>query len=196
MKDRKGNNLYVGSLVVWFDPQAEHRDLTRKYHVQEINGEDEDAVILIADDYGEVEVFASELQVINLIPAPFDGKNLCDDSLLDNIFANAYHSADTKGYKLNNYYKYNIYCSVCVGDLDCYVNAKWSAKENVLRIELVACPCVEDFSYMRECFFNYYEGIFKSWECEENRDLRVTFKREENVLYVSFWFEDEIVNEC
>ena len=126
------------------------------------------------------------------IKAPFDSKNLLDDSLRDDVFQGCYQCADMKGRKshmtgpesVSGYGKDDLY-------LDCIVDAQWSSNSNTIRIELLACPCQEDFSSMREDFFKYYEQVFKEWECPENRDLRVEFSRENNVLYVSFFFECE-----
>ena len=129
------------------------------------------------------------------IAAPFDGKNLIDDSLRDEVFQNCYWAADMKGGRshmigrvdVDSYDKDGIY-------LDAIVDAQWSASSNTIRIELLACPCQEDFCSMRHDFFRYYEGIFREWEtglkdnCIEPDTAEVEFKREGNVLYVSFWW--------
>ena len=128
------------------------------------------------------------------IPAPFDGKNLCDDSLRDDVFRDCYQAADMKGGKshligrveVDEYETSGIY-------LDAIVDAQWRCNSNVLRIELLACPCQEDF-FMREDFFKYYERVFKEWEqglkgnCGAPDSAEVEMKRKGNVLYVSFWW--------
>jgi len=128
-------------------------------------------------------------------PAIFDGKDLVDDSLRDEVFESCYWCADMKGrkshmvgpVKVDTHDKDGVY-------LDCIVDAQWNEASNTIRIELVACPCPEDFYSMREDFFRYYEGIFREWEeglkenCFEPDSAEVEFKREGNVLYVSFWW--------
>ncbi len=129
------------------------------------------------------------------IAAPFDGKNLIDDDLRDVVFQNCYWAADMKGGRshmighvdVDSYDKDGIY-------LDAIVDAQWSDSSNTIRIELLACPCQEDFFSMRDDFFRHYEGIFREWEqglkdnCIEPDSAEVDFKREGNVLYVSFYF--------
>lgn len=125
------------------------------------------------------------------IAAPFDGKNLCDDSLRDVVFSDCFWASDMKGGKSH------MIGPVSVDTDDVFfggiVDAQWNEDSNTIRIELVACPCPEDFS-MREDFFRYYEGVFKEWEqglkdnSVEPDSACVEFKRDGNVLYVSFWW--------
>ena len=126
------------------------------------------------------------------VPAPFDGKNLVDDSLRDNIFSDCFWAADMKGAK-----SHMIGCVGADTDdvyFDGIVDAQWSEDSNTLRIELVACPCPDDFFSMREDFFRYYESLFKEWEqgmienCIAPDSACVDFTRDGNVLYVSFWW--------
>lgn len=63
-KDRKGNPIFVGSWVKWYDPEEAARDLTRIFDVYDIKGDDDDCFILIGDEFGEAEVLPSELEVI------------------------------------------------------------------------------------------------------------------------------------
>lgn len=76
--DKNNQEIFVGSRVLWHDPEESAKDLSRVYDVEDIIGEDEDAVILITDEFGEAEVFANELEVIqydnleNDIPNEFD----------------------------------------------------------------------------------------------------------------------------
>ena len=132
------------------------------------------------------------------IPAPFDGKNLIDDDLRDDVFQTCYWAADMKGSKshmigpvsVDEYEDNGIY-------LDAIVDAQWNDVSNTIRIELLACPCHEDFFSMRENFFRYYERLFKEWEqglIENSIDpdsACVDFRRDGNVLYVSFWWVQE-----
>jgi len=129
------------------------------------------------------------------VPALFDGKDLIDDDLLDVVFQNCYLAADMKGgrshiighVEVDSYDKDGIY-------LDAIVDAQWSASSNTIRIELLACPCAEDFHSMRHDFFRHFECVFREWEeglkqnCIEPDSAEVEFKREGNVLYVSFWW--------
>ena len=62
--DKKGNAIRVGDCVIWHDPDEETRDLTRILAVDKINGDDEDSIILISDEYGsEAEVWGCELEL-------------------------------------------------------------------------------------------------------------------------------------
>ena len=130
--------------------------------------------------------------IMEKIAAPFDGKNLCDDSLRDDVFRDSYWAADMKGSKSHMIGP----VSVDTDDVffDGIVDAQWNEDSNTIRIELVACPCIEDFFSMRDDFFRYYEGIFREWEqglkdnCIEPDSAEVEFKRDGNVLYVSFWW--------
>lgn len=63
-KDKKGQNIYIGSWVKWYDPDKEARDLSRIYEVFDIKGDEDDEMILISDEFGEAEVLPSELDVI------------------------------------------------------------------------------------------------------------------------------------
>ena len=59
MKDRNGNEIKVGDYVKWYDPEESARDLSRTYLVWDIR----DEMVLITDEYSEVEVFPSELEI-------------------------------------------------------------------------------------------------------------------------------------
>lgn len=62
--DIHGEELKIGDKVVWYDPDEEFRDLTRIYEIFDIQGD----IISISDEYGESEVYASELEkVLTLI---------------------------------------------------------------------------------------------------------------------------------
>ena len=129
------------------------------------------------------------------IAAPFDGKNLIDDNLRDEVFQGCYECADMTSrmghllghVSVDTYDEDGIF-------LDCIVDAQWSAMSNTIRLELKACPTTTDFFSMRDDFFRYYEGIFREWEtglkenCVEPDTAEVEFKRDGNVLYVSFWW--------
>lgn len=59
MKDRNGNEIKVGDYVKWYDPEESAKDLSRTYLVWDIR----DEMVLITDEYSEVEVFPCELEV-------------------------------------------------------------------------------------------------------------------------------------
>ena len=128
--------------------------------------------------------------------AVFNQKDLCADGLRDDVFSNCYEASDSEGHH-NHLISYET-----VDDDEIFFNAiidvQWEFNTNTIRIELLACPCPEDFFGMRDDFFKYYEKVFKEWErgLIENSladdSAEVTFKRDGNVLYVSFWW---LINE-
>ncbi len=63
--DRNGNEIEVGSKVVWFDPDESARNTERVWKVYEVNEE----MVCIADDFSEAEVLPNELEVIDNIPS-------------------------------------------------------------------------------------------------------------------------------
>jgi hypothetical protein len=63
VRDRNNKKLNVGDCVLWHDPDPETRDLTRLWGIDKINGDDEDSIILISDDFSEAEVFGHELEL-------------------------------------------------------------------------------------------------------------------------------------
>jgi hypothetical protein len=60
--DIYGRELYIGGNVIWHDPDEEHRDLTRIWHVDSISADEDDAVVLISDECSQAEVFPHELE--------------------------------------------------------------------------------------------------------------------------------------
>ena len=126
------------------------------------------------------------------IAAPFDGKNLMDDGLRDDVFQSFYWARDMKGIRSHMVGPVKVDSDKVY--LDAIVDAQWSEQSNTIRIELLACPCSEDFFSMREGFFRYYEAVFREWEqgmkenCIEPDTAKVEFQHEDNVLYVSFWW--------
>lgn len=60
--DIYGRELYIGGNVLWHDPDEEHRDLTRIWHVDSISADEDDAVVLISDECSQAEVFPHELE--------------------------------------------------------------------------------------------------------------------------------------
>ena len=73
IKDKKGREVKVGDKVLWYDPEVGARDLSVKWEVTEIQGDDEDyedededdRIVLIVSEYGSVaEVFGWELKKV------------------------------------------------------------------------------------------------------------------------------------
>lgn len=58
--DRNGNDIKVGSKVIWFDPDESARDTKRVWEVYEVKEE----MVCIADDFSEAEVMPNELEVV------------------------------------------------------------------------------------------------------------------------------------
>lgn len=58
--DKGGNEIHIGSNVIWYDPDEKARDLTRVYRVDEVYAE----TLRISDAYSEVEVLPEELIVV------------------------------------------------------------------------------------------------------------------------------------
>lgn len=61
--DIHGEELKIGDKVLWYDPDEEYRDLTRVYEIFDIQGD----IISISDEYGESEVYASELEKVLIL---------------------------------------------------------------------------------------------------------------------------------
>lgn len=71
--DKKGREVKIGNKVRWYDPERKARDLSVKWEVVEIIGDDEDyedededdRIVVIVSEYGsEAEVFGWELEII------------------------------------------------------------------------------------------------------------------------------------
>ena len=58
--DRNGKQIYVGSKVIWYDPEEEARDLSRVYNVDDIGSD----IVYISDEFSEAEVLPQELEVV------------------------------------------------------------------------------------------------------------------------------------
>lgn len=124
-----------------------------------------------------------------LTPAPFDEKNLSADSLRDNIFGDFYDQRFSKGRKARKLG--HILIDTDKYYIDGYVSVEWSSDSNTIVLELLACPCEEDFFSMTDDFLLYYTEIFKEWECPDNEGLVVKCNSEDDKLYVSFYFKTE-----
>lgn len=61
--DINGNPIELGDEVIWYDPEEEMRDLSRKWIVRKI---DDDIILITADEpyYSEAQVFPNELEIV------------------------------------------------------------------------------------------------------------------------------------
>ena len=62
-KDIFGKEIKVGDCVLWHDPDEDTRDLNRVWGIDSISSDEEDAVVLISDDFSEAEVYPYELEL-------------------------------------------------------------------------------------------------------------------------------------
>ncbi|MDD6552171.1 MAG: hypothetical protein PUF37_01090 [Prevotellaceae bacterium] len=62
MTDKLGNDIREGDCVIWYDPEQESRDLSRIWTIDKIDGDNEDSIIHISDDFGEAEVCRNEIE--------------------------------------------------------------------------------------------------------------------------------------
>jgi len=60
MKDCNNKEIHLNDTVIWFDPDLQHKDITRFYTVNKIEGD----IITISDKYSEIEVFPNEIEII------------------------------------------------------------------------------------------------------------------------------------
>lgn len=123
----------------------------------------------------------------NLIPAPIDNKNLMEDPFEDEVFGNFYAAPEHRSGATRRH----LVGSCKTEDYDAIVDVKWFFGSHSIDIQVIAVSPSEDYETVRDDVFDHYEKIFKSWECDANRDLRVMFKRLLGILTVSFYFETE-----
>lgn len=60
MKDCNNKEIHLNDTVIWYDPDLQHKDITRFYNVDKIEGD----VITISDKFSQMEVFNVEIEVI------------------------------------------------------------------------------------------------------------------------------------
>ena len=60
MKDINNKKINVGLHCIWYDPEKEHQDISRVWEIYKVDGD----VVYIADEYGEAEVFPSEIEIV------------------------------------------------------------------------------------------------------------------------------------
>jgi len=126
-----------------------------------------------------------------LIPAPIDNKNLCEDGFEDEVFSDFYQACDHRKGTDKRHLIGTLFVDNRDFYIDAYVDVKWNWSDNIICIELIACPASEDFFSMREDFAKHYTNVFKGWENPDNPYLVVKTFQKENKLFVSFFFKDE-----
>lgn len=121
------------------------------------------------------------------IYAPIDNKNLMEDGFEDEVFRDFYWAPDHRtGSK-----RRHLIGIVKTENYDAMVDVKWSFGGNSVDIQVVGLQPTEDKDLVEQEVFDYYEQVFKAWECEDNEGLLVRTKRVLGILTVSFYFECE-----
>lgn len=125
--------------------------------------------------------------IIEKIYAPIDNKNLMEDSFEDEVFRDFYWALDHRtGSKCRH-----LIGSVKTENYDAMVDVRWCWGDHSIDIQVLAIQPTEDIDAVRREVFNYYEQLFKSWQCEDNESLVVETKIVLGILTVSFYFEVE-----
>ena len=121
------------------------------------------------------------------IYAPIDNKNLMEDPFEDEVFRDFYWAPDHRdGSKCRH-----LIGSVKTENYDAIVEARWYWGAHSIGIKVIGLQPSEDVDDVRKEVFDYYEQVFKSWQCEDNEGLIVETSRALGVLTVSFYFECE-----
>lgn len=121
------------------------------------------------------------------ICAPIDNKNILEDPFEDEVFRDFYWAPDHRKKNARH-----LIGSVKTENYDAIVEVKWRFGDAAIEITIVAIQPAEDYELVRDEVFDHYEKIFKSWECEENENLRVETQRVLGfLLRVGFYFECE-----
>ncbi len=131
----------------------------------------------------------------NLIPAPIDNKNLCEDPFEDDVFCDGFMAA--KNHRKNGVRHLIGQCDVhdeefpkCVNYWG-FVDVSWIYGGHTVRIDLIAVSPQEDWEETRDAIFEHYKNIFSKWMNEDNKNLVVRFGSENDSLFVHFyWSED------
>ena len=125
-----------------------------------------------------------------IIPAPIDNKNLMEDPFEDEVFADLYAAEDHRERGVRHL------IGLCTPKdengfplEDGIVDVRWAYGGNTVTIRLIAVNPCNGFEVTQEEVFRHYKEIFKSWECEENQGLVVSFDSGRNVLYVHFNYD-------
>lgn len=127
--------------------------------------------------------------------APIDNKNLMEDALEDDVFADLYQAYDHLSASRTRH---------LVGTKQVkedgivmesgIVDVRWKWGDNCVHITLLAvsgCANSNDWEDTRRHIFDDYRNTFKGWECPENEGLRVEFYELKDQLNVMFYFETD-----
>lgn len=121
------------------------------------------------------------------IYAPIDNKNLMEDPFEDEVFRDFYWAPDHRtGSK-----RRHLIGSVKTENYDAMVDVRWCWGDHSIDIQVIAIQPTEDIDEVRREVFNYYEQLFRSWQCQDNESLVVETKSVLGILTVSFYFEVE-----
>lgn len=130
----------------------------------------------------------------NLIPAPIDNKNLMEDPFEDEVFCDFLaardHRNDGMRHLIGLTEVHDEEFPKCV-NYSGYTDISWHYGGNTVVIKVIAVAISEDFDKTRDEIFEYYKKLFKSWECEENRNLVVRFGSENDLLFVHFYWKED-----
>lgn len=121
------------------------------------------------------------------IYAPIDNKNLMEDPFEDEVFQDFYWAPDHTPWSKRRH----LIGSVKTENYDAMVDVRWCWGDHSIAIQVIAIQPTEDIDEVRREVFNYYEQLFKSWQCEDNESLVVETKIVLGILIVSFYFEVE-----
>ena len=72
-----------------------------------------------------------------------------------------------------------------------YVDVTWTYGASHITIKVIGVAASEDFEETKNEVLEHYKKVFKTWECEDNPDLKVEFYQLNNQLNVIFYFECE-----
>ena len=123
-----------------------------------------------------------------LIPAPIDNKNLMEDPLEDEIFADF---LDARDHHVSDQ-RHKVGFIRIPDEAEAYVDVTWNYGSYRLYIRLLAAnPCMADFISTRDIIFKHYSDLFTSWQCDDNPGLVVNCATVASVLIVTFYFKDE-----
>lgn len=131
----------------------------------------------------------------NLIPAPIDNKNLCEDPFEDDVFCDGFMAA--KNHRKSGVRHLIGQCNVydeefpkCVNYWG-FVDVSWIYGGHTVRIDLIAVSPQEDWDETRDAVFEHYKKIFSKWMNEDNENLVVRFGSENDSLYVHFYWKED-----
>ena len=129
----------------------------------------------------------------NLVEAPIDNKNLCEDPFEDDVFRDFYEARDHRERKNRHLVGFvqvrDERIPSCI-NAEGYVDVSWGYGDNTVTIKLLAAnTCCDEFEETKRIIFEYYTKIFSGWMNDDNENLVVRFGSENDSLYVHFYFD-------